>query len=283
MKSVEMGGRLLEFFDYLKRVDCRKLDVYLSGASSSLAWLPPPDLSFLQLRMKLQKLHEAGLPIGELNRRRSRLCGLKGGGAARWARALAPGLEIHVRVISDVLPFGMDAVGSGPFWDGRTAHQLITSNERWVREIIRIARAGGLPVRSEAGWVAPWTEWVKKIERMRAPGLLVLGGEPTVRLPPGSPKGGRQTHLAAALLNRFRNELAAGRVEILCASSDGVDGSSGAAAVLLERLPNVFARNAIQGAIRKHRAAEFLREAGALIPARETGTNVQDAVLVLFK
>lgn len=292
--SFAAGKAILEFFDTARREGCRDLHVFLSGGASSLAWIKPAWLSSQDLMQQLETLYRAPLPIEELNRRRSQLCALKGGGAARWARRLIPGVKITVQVISDVAPYDVEVVGSGPFCDGDTPHEVVADNSLWVDQIVRIARSKKMAVlECRSSLLGDWSHWVNRIgERLEFrlgqehEGLLIFGGEPQVALPKRgrTGNGGRQSHLAAVLGAVFVDEIASGHLEILCASSDGVDGRSGGAGVFLGQKEGArlaaLSDEQVEKAIREMDSGTLMKKIGALIPGCPSGTNVQDAVIV---
>ena len=138
-----------------------------------------------------------------------------------------------------------------------------------------------------------------------APGCIIWGGETTVRLAglPESattrvsgggaatradpPSGGRCQELALAAARRLAEVGGcASRITILAAGTDGRDGTTDAA--------GAFAHESIWAAIReggrdpeaalqRHESHAALAAAGALLPARSTGTNVMDVVIGLVE
>lgn len=294
--SFTAGTALLEFFQALSRFQVRRLRVFLSGGASSLAWIPPPGVGRRELLDELQRLYKQPLDISELNARRGRLCQLKGGGAARWLRALAPGVGTRVEVLSDVLPFGPEVVGSGPFQAPGIRCRVLADNRTLVGAILRESHERGIPVLGvEAGRRGPWRRWVSDIvrcvsraRRARGSGLMIWAGEPQVKLSGREAGlGGRQSHLALALALELRPWLRSGRLSLLCGASDGVDGLSGSGGVVLDRTklqnlgdPGLSSKG--EKALREMDSGGFwFREARrALLPSRVTGTNLQDSVLV---
>lgn len=296
--SYEAGEAILDFFDALRRTQTRKLRVFLSGGASSLAWLRPHSISERELRSRLEMLYARPLSIAELNAKRSSLCALKAGGAARWLRKIAPHVKVRVEVISDVLPFGPEVVGSGPFAEPGIPHRVAADHRTLMREIGRLAKPLGYPVLGQwAGRVSPWREWadhlIENLDRALGAGktgLLLMGGEPridlsAVSLEGGYGLGGRMTQIAATLAVDEWTALLTGEVEILCGSSDGVDGTSESSGAWLNeglgrKLLNPKTRWNFQKAVLGLDSASCLRRWSALLPSRPTGTNVQDLVII---
>jgi glycerate-2-kinase len=303
--SFRAGRELLEFFDSLRRLGAKRLTVFLSGGASSLVWLPKAQMKQEALLHELDLLYRAGLDIEELNARRSKLCQLKAGGAARWLKYLAPQVKVRVFLLSDVAPSGAKVVGSGPFWDGKIPHTILADNSSWVKALESEARKREIPIlHSSSGQLGTWQSWVqsaiRKVEptlRANRQGLFIFGGEPSVRLPAkkkgsrslqtASQKGGRQSHLALALAHHLRPWILEGRVEILAMSSDGSDGNSGAAGVWIDpkKFPKRFAlvsENKIQTALRDYQSAALFSKLDALVkPSSHAAlSNVQDVLMI---
>jgi glycerate-2-kinase len=287
--SLRAGAGLLEFFARLRDLGTLRLDVYLSGGASSAAWLPTPAHAsaegWAELRARLEALYRRPFSIAELNAARARLCALKAGGAARALGLLAPRVRAHAHILSDVLPFAPSWVGSGPFAAPGVRVHVIADARAWLAEMRRLAGAESTLLAEV--WSRPVEAWADDLARavraeLRAGrrGLLITVGEPQVRVPAQAKgRGGRLTHLACALATRLRSELASGRVELHGASSDGVDGRSGASAVSVDRARLPQARD-LARALAAYATAEPLAAAGCLATARASGTNVQDALLV---
>ena len=289
-KSFEAGSKLLEFFDYLRRADITHLDIFLSGGASSLAWIRSPELSEIELRKKLEKFYRLGLPISETNRQRAKWCALKGGGAGQWLRLLSARTRARAFVISDVLPYSPEVVGSGPFWGQGIVHQVVADNKKMVDLLSKEFKFKKIKVLGAQSGLGGDLETWRKVIRRRAQlalinnlkGILIFGGEPTVKLK-SSPtsRGGRMTHLAAALALDFQVFIKEGRVEILCAASDGLDGKSNSSGALIRKQNiNKLRRSGLAQSLRAQQTAKVLGRAGALLPTRAASTNVQDVVCV---
>jgi hydroxypyruvate reductase len=117
-----------------------------------------------------------------------------------------------------------------------------------------------------------------------APGsCLIWGGETTVRLPDDHGLGGRAQQLALAAAEVIDETRAVG-AWLLAAGTDGRDGPSSAAGALVHA--DTWRESAARGgfparALGRCDAFGALDAAGALIPARETGTNVMDIVVAV--
>jgi glycerate-2-kinase len=290
--SFHAGQALLDFFDSLRRRRIRKMKIYLSGGASSSAWVPRGGMKQERLLPLLSGLNRQPLSIAELNEQRAQYCALKGGGAARWLHRLAPKTQAEVFLISDVFPFGPEVVGSGPFFDGRIRHHVLADNRLLVQAFASVAASRDIPVLFAAsGSWGHWTRWLEHLARLLIhamqegqPGLILLGGEPQVGLPMSGPgcggRGGRMTHLAAAMALQYFSLLKAGRIEILCVSSDGIDGASGAAGSCLTVTSRPRSRAELKKALVRFDSASILEKTGALLPSSYTGTNVQDLIAI---
>jgi len=292
-ESFRAGERLLEFFDELRRRDVRHLNVFLSGGASSMLWLRPANLSPVELERRLSALYRQALSIEQLNQHRAQLCALKSGGAAAWLARLSPRTKARVFVLSDVAPYPPKVVASGPFYDGRTPHVVLADNSTWVKAATTVAQAHGFSIITcRSAWIAPWQEqlnWTRSAItpalRLNRSGIIVLGGEALLQLPARAHAGagGRLTHLACALTECFLHELRAGQLELLFSSSDGQDGRSrSSGSFLCKTTIHPFTSNCraeLQRALKTFSTAEWLRKRGALLPEKQTGTNVQDLII----
>jgi glycerate 2-kinase len=115
-----------------------------------------------------------------------------------------------------------------------------------------------------------------EVRAVVTPCVLAFSGEPTVRPPPGSERGGRMQHLALWLAR----ELGGRRVVILAAGSDGRDGDSDYAGAVVDG--STYATNAesIDRALARFDSTACCARLGISIPSWRTDTNVGDLVLV---
>ncbi len=298
--SFRAGERMIGFFERLREERVRRLRVFLSGGASSLAWVLPAGLGRRELRIALEGALASGRTIRDINEERGGLCALKAGEAARILRTLCPGIEIDVQVISDVYPFGLETVGSGPFFArehlGRKLHHACVADSAMLGEAIAAgARREGMRVLARH-WGRTWSaeEWAararREIGRSRgaSPVLWVATGEPSVTIPraripaaarPGS--GGRLSHLALCLARELAPLSKTREIELLCRATDGKDGNSGSSGSWMDG-PAMGSLGAgeIRRALTGFRSAGLLREAGVLIPEAPSVTNLQDVVMI---
>lgn len=156
--------------------------------------------------------------------------------------------------------------------------EVIAENATLVAAAAQLARDRGLRVRlledEIAGDVGAAARlFAREAATLRAGELLVAGGEPTVRVT-GSGRGGRCSELAVRFA--LENE---GRNLALFGSSDGVDGSSPAAAVIVSRalgLPGAT----IDDVLARSDSATLSEALGEPIIMEPTGNNLRDLYLV---
>jgi glycerate-2-kinase len=154
------------------------------------------------------------------------------------------------------------------------------------RQGVLLEDQGSGHLESHSGWVETLAG---AIEQDSGPDerVILRGGEPAVVLRrAGAGRGGRMSHLAAALILRHHDLFLSGGAELLCGASDGIDGKSKSGGVWfgprqLTRIgsPGAFLAR-LKGALNTRNTAAVFEGAGALIPQSQTGTNLQDAVLI---
>ncbi len=124
--------------------------------------------------------------------------------------------------------------------------------------------------------------------RDREKRCFIWGGETTVTLAPSGEHaggGGRCQELALAAAHVLHDAgAAASGIAILAAGTDGRDGATEAAGAIVDS--STWTAIASSGrdpeqALTSHESNSALRAAGALIPRRDTGTNVNDVVIAL--
>lgn len=166
-------------------------------------------------------------------------------------------------------------------------HRLLAGPVHLARAAAEAARARGFAAEADP---APLTGDVEAVAARlvawiranagRGPRLLALGGEPTIRIPPGapSPDGGRAQHLALLCALAIDGQPAA----VLAAGSDGRDGPTEQAGAVADGATAGRARAAgldLAAALAEARSGPAAAACGAAIPRRETGTHLCDLVL----
>ncbi len=106
---------------------------------------------------------------------------------------------------------------------------------------------------------------------------VIAGGETTVTLDAASGNGGRNQELALAAAQVLRG---ASNVVLLCAGTDGIDGTTTSAGAVVdgETYGRIVRPMELLVA---HDSAGALRQAGALLTTGPTGTNVMDLAIGL--
>ncbi|WP_295444216.1 DUF4147 domain-containing protein [uncultured Thiodictyon sp.] len=291
-----------------------RLLVLMSGGASSLVEVPVAGLGLAELERLNRWLLASGLPIGPMNRVRTAVSRIKGGGLL----AALPSGPPRVLAISDVPGDDPGVIGSGllvpavglavalaglqlPPWlrtwvdRGLTQRgaasrpgppiELVATLELAKSAAAAAARAAGLPVLVHPafldGEAAQRGRELARQVRDGAPGVQVWGGETTVRLPPVPGRGGRNQHLALAAAL----ELAGHRdCWLLAAGTDGSDGPGEDAGALVDGW--TLERAAIAGltpedCLARADSGRLLAASADLIYTGPTGTNVMDLVVGL--
>ncbi len=291
--SLEAGVALLDFAEALPR-DAHVAVLLSGGASASVEVLNSNvDLEFL--RRANRWLLASELPIEAINRVRAGLSRLKGGGLAQ---ALAH-TQARAWVLSDVTNSPLEWVGGGmlaplptgelpalPDWLVEKLTPSATVSRLPIRRlagnseaVAAVVDSGAQAMGALAGEAAELGRYIGRTLSEGPPGLFVWGGEPAVRLPQRSGRGGRcqQLALAAAL------EIV-GRVDccLLAASTDGWDGTDPIAGACVDG--DSVARGEANGpsarqSLTRADAGNFLKASGDLIRTGPTGTHVNDLVI----
>ncbi|MCC7054684.1 MAG: DUF4147 domain-containing protein [Gemmatimonadaceae bacterium] len=117
--------------------------------------------------------------------------------------------------------------------------------------------------------------------------VLCWGGEPTMRVPPRAPAGGRMQALALAAAQVLHDAGEAARgITLLCAGTDGRDGATDAAGAVVTSATwrGILAQGLDPAqALAARESHTVLRAVGALVPAMTTGTNLNDVVIALVQ
>lgn len=281
-RSVAAGARLLESVASLP-AGVQPLFL-VSGGSSSLVELQRDGVTLDAVREAGAAGLAAGLPIGELNRRRAALSLLKGGGLTQ-ALGARPALALF---ISDVPDDDTGVIGSGLLAaqpGDRVERHIVASLAQALAAVEAEAGRLGLAVMREPARLAGEAaeQGARLAGRLNAGpvGLMLAGGETTVTLPPNPGRGGRNQQLALAAALRL-----AGRPDstLLACGTDGIDGASGDAGAVVDGGSCARIRDAglnPQWQLARADAGTALEAAGDLVHTGPTGTNVCDIVMGL--
>ncbi|MGH9443200.1 MAG: glycerate kinase type-2 family protein [Thermoanaerobaculia bacterium] len=261
-----------------------KLDMILaliSGGSSSLLCLPSNGETLASKRAKVRRAGKEGWTIERINRLRSSLSLVKDGRLAEATPA-----RVLTLILSDVPGSDFRIVGSGPTVSRRKAGDravLLADNRTGLAAAANFARSRGVPVRVErrrlSGEAAAAGEKFALRLRSLGRGVLLAGGETTVRHTGRSGSGGRSQELALGAAR----VLAAGEAGqlVLSAGSDGIDGNSENAGAFSDRATLPRARELgldPEQFLRRHDSATFFESLGDQFRPGATGSNVADWV-----
>ncbi len=291
--SLAAGQRL---FDFVAAVPSGDLLVFLvSGGTSALVEHLNDGLDLADLKRETDQLLASGAAIGEMNKHRRTLSQIKGGKLARQVNC-----DVLQLLISDVPGDKPGDIGSGllvpdvatdmgpelPVWTKIDTH-IIASSSIAQQAVATAAANMGMPVRQATGNLdGNMPKVVDRVARVLAipdlkSGVYIWGGEPTLVLPPSPGRGGRNQHLALALVEPLSN---AESVSILVCGTDGTDGPTADAGGLINNHTLKKAREAgidINDYLAKADSGSCLQKLDALVTTGPTGTNVMDLAIAL--
>ncbi|MEO8190008.1 MAG: DUF4147 domain-containing protein [Acidobacteriota bacterium] len=278
--SVAAARRALEFFAGFGPSDV--IICLVSGGTSSLLCLPKRGLSLAGKRRRVRELSRSGASIVELNRLRTSLSRVKGGGLGRGT-----GASLITLVLSDVPGDRASLVGSGPTLRGsrRDLVRVVATNRTGLDAAAEAARRRGLVPKIRRGRLSGEAQEEglrigRAALRLEAGRVLLAGGETTVTLPRRAGRGGRTLEVALSAASVLEGSAAA----LLAASSDGRDGSSRAAGAFADGTTFERGRRlglAAEQALSRHDTEPFFDALGDLLVTGPTGTNVCDWVFAL--
>ena len=269
-ESFAAGQRLLQFVDTHD-----DLLFLVSGGGSACVEVPLPPHTEADVAAENARLIAAGLPISAINAARAELSAIKGGKLARRVRG-----RCVTFVYSDVSTGRLSDVASGP--TAGSEMTLIADNGTLTSiaaDCVRDAGAIALPFgeQIECNVAEAARLLFERAGQLREGEVVIAGGEPTVVVR-GDGRGGRCSELAlrfAMLASRWTEPPES--LQALFASSDGVDGNSGAAGVLLRKFPEI--RDA-DGVLARSDAWPIVSQLGEPITIAPTGNNLRDLFFV---
>lgn len=248
----------------------------VSGGASSLAEDLVPGTSLDDLADLNRRLLSEGLDIIAMNVRRRGISRIKGGGLLSGFG----GAAAQVLAISDVPGDDIAVIGSGIGAAPETcgfayACRIVASNA-----IARKAAAGASPLPVLENAQSLHDDLPKIAARLgprlrtMAPGVMILGGEPTVVLPQHPGRGGRNQALALALAEH----IAGTDVAVVVGGTDGSDGPTGDAGGIVDAA--TWGPGASE-ALARADSGTFLATRNALLTTGPTGTNVMDLLVAV--
>jgi hydroxypyruvate reductase len=310
-ESFDAGRRLAEFVD---RHD--EILFLVSGGGSACADLPlSPWFHERDLIEVNARLLASGLPIGTMNTVRRHLSAIKGGRLAARVRGRSVTL-----IYSDVASGALADVASGPTLPDITTKAdaiRILQSLGGCDRIVTTLRDGSVPetvaeianatafliadnetltatareiAREMAVHAVPWPGQIEtsvadaaeafaaRASELAGGEVLIAGGEPTV-VKQGNGRGGRCSELAV----RFAIAAAARGlhgVSALFGSTDGVDGNSGAAGILLPGVPRDLETGRIDAALASSDSFPIAAQLGEPIMIAPSGNNLRDLFLL---
>lgn len=248
----------------LKYVDAHDDILFLVSGGGS-ACVEVPLISEDEAMQTNARLIASGLPIAAINAERRTFSAIKGGKLAQRVRGRAVTL-----VYSDVSTGALHDVASGPTIPGSEA-VLVADNSTLVRTAAQII--GDNAVMLDQQIEGDVDDAVRVLLNAARPGrVLVAGGEPTVVVRGGG-RGGRCSEMAVRFALSSEHEA-------LFASSDGVDGNSGAAGIYVPRRPAAGVTADWQSAVRGSDSFRIAAQIGEPIMIPPTGNNLRDLFLV---
>ncbi len=279
--SLRAARRAFTFFRSFGRDDV--ILCLLSGGASSLLAAPRPGVTLAEKRRAVSQRARAGASIAELNRLRTSLSTIKGGGLGRATSA-----RLVTLVLSDVPGDRPALVGSGPTIRHRQGDvvQIVGSNDSGLDAAAWEARRRGFSVLREARRLSgdaarAGARLARRARRLRPGQVLLAGGETTVSVGGARGRGGRTLELALAAAEVLDGDP---EISLLAAGSDGLDGSSGAAGAFADGRTVERARAGRMSpakALSRHDTRRFFAALGDLWVTGPTGTNVGDWVFLL--
>lgn len=277
-RSLRAGRALREAVEAM--AEGSSLLLLVSGGASSLAEDLVAGQTLDDLAALNRRLLAAGLDITAMNAERRKLSRIKGGGLLSGFR----GARAQVLAISDVPGDDIAVIGSGigaappaPGFDYDA--EIIASNAIARAAAADQARALGLTVRTEEEVLhddldALARHWGPRLRAM-APGVIVLGGEPTVQLPEHPGRGGRNQALALALAREISGF---DGITLLVGGTDGTDGPTDAAGGIVD---GTTWGTGADAALTTADSGTYLSENNGLLVTGPTGTNVMDLAIAL--
>jgi glycerate 2-kinase len=304
-RSAAAAERALVFASGLSKADL--VVVLISSGASSLAALPPDGMLLSEKRALVADLLASGATLRDVDLVRRHASRFKGG-----RLALAAGsARVLTFALGDVSGGDLHDIGSGPSvpdpttvddaravlrrlapaWEGRAAlteslkspgaprwrARILAEPEGFAGRLAEALEAAGVerpraqPAdEGDAGEVA--ARRVSQARALAKGDALVIPCEPTLRLPAERGRGGRAGWVALRALLDLPDD-----VVLLCAATDGADGSSGSAGAVVTAAARVgAAAGEIETALACFSDADAHERLGTRIESGLTGVHFAD-------
>ncbi|WP_050927571.1 glycerate kinase type-2 family protein [Aestuariivita boseongensis] len=273
-RSLEGGAALRAAVEAM--TEGSRLLLLVSGGASALAEDPVEGETLESLAALNNRLLAAGLDIGAMNAQRRKVSRIKGGGLL----SRFPGAMVQVLAISDVPRDDIAVIGSGigaaPEAPGFSYDCRIVASNRIARDTA--AHAAGHVIANEECLYDDVSVLAPRIgARLREmpPGALILGGEPTVKLPEMPGHGGRNQALALELAREIAG---VPDLTVVVGGTDGTDGPTDAAGGVVD---GETWTDEGTDALARADSGSFLEARKALLITGPTGTNVMDLLVAV--
>ena len=271
-KSFEAAEKLINF---IKNHNPENIIVLLSGGSSALIEKSLNEKEAVEINEMLLK---SGLPITEINKRRSEYSLIKNGKLAE----MFVQINWFVFVASDI-PFenGEKFVGSMPFFreDLKNTHLFKCADSDSLHDALILL----LPENTES--VRRFTGSVDELKNLLLSRIeagaeaVLITGEPLLKISSkNAGRGGRMSHFALTMLPFLKEGM-----KLFALSSDGIDGNSPFAGAIVEGGLKTIPENEIASALENYNSAELLDKYGMTVKSGYTGLNLNDFIIFLRK
>jgi glycerate-2-kinase len=280
-KSIKSTNILI---DEIKKIDKDDLFIFfLSGGASAMIEKPIDGLTLGDFQKISKALLTSGIDIKALNTVRKSISVIKGGKLGNMFKSKG-----FTLVLSDVIGDDLNTIGSAPMYNGKIKHFLIGNNTialKSAKEFIKdkvektkiVTTSLDMPSQKAADYIS---NTIKRYDKQYDSFCLLIGGETTTKVSKNG-LGGRNSELA---LRIFLNGSIKDNISILCAGSDGVDGSSPANGAFVDSsLYEIAAKKSLDAKkhLKQSNSYLFFKEFGYEFTTGITGTNVMDFVIVL--
>jgi len=295
------------------REDYDLLLFLISGGSSSMIELS--DMTLEELRYLYKRLIESGISINEINTVRKHLSKIKGGQLALISKA-----PILTLAVSDVPGDDISSIGSGPTVPDPTTiedakrilnslglqhyfkylretpkflsnsqYYIILNNLEVLKKLSRLHENSFILTSEVSGDAKSLGEFIGSIYNssgtygipFKKPYMLLIGGEPEVKLMGKAGKGGRNGEVLLGFYRKRRKEIK-NRFKFYAIATDGIDGNSEYAGGIIDENFDVPIK-VVDEYLTNHSSYELLEKYNAVIKTGYTFTNVNNVYLLLVE